>query len=197
MKATILIIQLVLAVSLQAEEAPKSIPIAWARISVIAQNVRWYISSDDQSWKRRDPQYFDNSQKEIEKHLSELVRDGSLVEAKINLKSISEMGDGMDKIMEFVEEIAQDHGYFVALELVDFGLRRSLSQSYSDVDKPQTVVVRLPEAQLKKYKDVVAQNNLLAPKDAENVNTGQPSIRPESKPEGNEKPKPEAEERSR
>lgn len=175
-----------------AAEEPKSVPAAWLHVSIVTQNLRHNITEGD-----RDIKYLESGQKKIEQHLAELVRDRHVVEERINLKSIKEIGDGMDKIMAFAREIGEEYGYYVSLELIDFGIRRSLAQNWSDADKPITIVVRLPEARLKQYKEILKTNNLLAEKEAEQSSTGQPATRPKSKSEGSDKPQPEAEGRSR
>jgi len=185
-----LLIQIPLVCSPIAAEEPKSVSAAWFQISVVTQNLRYNITEGD-----RDIKYLESGQKKIEQHLTELVRDGHVVEERIDLKSIKEIGDGMDKILAFVQEIGEEYGYYVSLELIDFGIRRSLAQTWSEVDKPITIVVRLPEARLKQYKEVLKNNNLLAKKEAEG-GTGHSVTRPESKSEGGDKPQPEAEGRS-
>lgn len=187
----ILLAQIILAHILIAAEEPKSVSAAWFRVSVITQNLRYNITEGD-----RDIEYLKDGQKKIEQNLTELVRDGHVVEEQINLKSIKEIGDGMDKILAFAAEIGEEYGYYVSLELIDFGIRRSLAQNWGDADKPMTVLVRLPEERLKQYKEVLKTNDLLAKKDAEQ-DTKQPASRPESKTEGGDKLQPEAEGRSR
>jgi hypothetical protein len=186
-----LLIQILLVCSLIAAEEPKSVSAAWFHISVVTQNLRYNVTEGD-----RDIKYLESGQKKIEQHLTELVRDGHVVEERINLKSIKEIGDGMDKILAFAQEIGEEYGYYVSLELIDFGIRRSLAQNWSEVDKPITIVVRLPEARLKQYKEVLKNNNLLAKKEAED-GTVQPATRPLLDAEGSQKPQPESEGRSR
>jgi hypothetical protein len=148
--------------SLIAAEEIKSGPEAWLQLSVVAQNLRYNISEGD-----RDVKYIDDGVKKIERHLTELVRGGHVIEERIDLKSIKDIGDGMDKILEFVQEIGEEYGYYTSLELIDFGISRAMAQNWKDVDKPITVTVRLPEARLKQYKEVLKTNDLLAKEDAE------------------------------
>lgn len=158
----ILLAQIILAHILIAAEEPKSVSAAWFRLSVVTQNLRYNATEGD-----RDAQYMEDCVKKIEQHMADLVRDGHLVEERIDLKSIKEIGDGMDKILAFAQEIGEEYGYPVSLELIDFGVRRAVAQNWGDRDKPMTILVRLPEARLKQYKEVLKTNDLLAKKDAE------------------------------
>jgi len=153
----ILLSQIFLATVLIAEEKPKSISESWFRLSVVAQNLRYNATEGE-----RDAQYMQDCVKKIEQHMADLVRDGHLVEEQIDLKSIEEIGDGWDKILAFAKEIGEEYGYPVSLELIDFGTRRAVAQNWGDRDKPMKTHVRLPEAKLKQYKELLKNNKLLA-----------------------------------
>lgn len=157
----ILLLQSTLAVSCLADQPAKTVPIAWMQISAITQNLQFYLAEGREFLQQRGPDYLENAQKRVQTLLDGLVENGSLVKETISLKALEDIGDGFDEIIGFAEEIGQSYGYYVSLELIDFGIRRSLAQRWGDRDKPLTLVVHLPKGHLKQFKELFNKNEMI------------------------------------
>jgi len=137
----------------------------WLKLSARTQNVAWQLQKLSPSGQS-DPSLFTKDLKAIDSLLGKLVKRGSLVEAKVNFRPPNELGDdGFKRLMEFVEVLAEDHGHYVALELMDLGLRARLSAMQPD--KPLELKLRLPPERLKEIQALAARNGILQNNKAE------------------------------
>ena len=163
----ILILQAAVGQALLAEDKADTIPSAWMKISALTQNYRYFLLEKSDSEARRDPDYVKKAQKRMDHLLEQLVEDGTLVKETIQLKSRVDIGEGMNHLTVFAEEIGQTYGQYVALELMGFGLTMAMAPSNVEAHRPLTIVARLPKEQLQQYKTFLSKNNLLASPKAE------------------------------
>jgi hypothetical protein len=167
----------------------------WMVLSARAQNVAKQFELIKPGGAA-DPSMFKEDLEAIEGSLKKLVKCSDLVEKKLELLPPEKLGDkGFEALFEFAESISEDYGYFVALELLDIGLRRRLS--VMDPNQPVSLLLRLPASQMENFLKIANDKGLLGKTTAEQGGTGQPATRPQSKSEGDDKLQPEAEGRSR
>jgi len=134
----------------------------WLKISVRVQNVARELERLQRLMPDTppEPSQFDGDLKVITSVLSELVKARELEEKKIELVPPEVLGDeGLGHVMHFVESLSDTYGYFVAIELVDVGLRMKLS--VLEKGKPIPLTLRLPPKLLRKFLAMAEKNNML------------------------------------
>jgi hypothetical protein len=200
MKSIIILTSLLLISPIvQADEASKTKNSEiWLKITIQTQNVAHKMQRDRRLLgdSPLDP---DQYKKDIETTnivLSELVKAGELEVKLIELLPLNKLGDeGLGFIMEYAESLSEKFGHFVALELLDMGLTKQLS--IYQPSQPFPLHLRLPKKEMNDFIMKAQNKGLIHKQQAQQAGTGQPATRPESKPEGSDKPQPEAEGRSR
>ena len=76
--------------------------------------------------------------------LGEMVRSEILVEKEFHLKSIEDMGDDYELLLEFAGKIGDERGIYVSLELLDLGFRHRMTPPGDPMDI-SNLTVRLPK----------------------------------------------------
>ncbi|WP_353568919.1 hypothetical protein [Haloferula sargassicola] len=154
-----LIAVLIIGTSLAEEVKPASEFSPWMKLSVRVQNVALVFQRLNPSGQP-DPSFFTDDLKEIDRLLSVLVSEGILTKSVVKLRPPKGRDKDYDRIMEFTEKLAETYGQYVALELMDLGLRRRLSAM--DEDEPLVLNVHLPSDQLKAFRALVREYDMAA-----------------------------------
>jgi hypothetical protein len=154
-----LIAALIISNSLAEEVKPAKEFSPWMKLSVRVQNVAWVFQQLNPSGQP-DPSFFTDDLKEIDRLLSVLVSEGAVTKSIVKLRPPKGRDKDYEKIMEFTEKLAETYGQYVALELMDLGLRRRLSAI--DEDQPLVLNVHLPPDQLKALQALVKEHEMAA-----------------------------------
>ena len=152
------VLMLVMALSLSAKEEKSPNP-AWMKLSVCVQNVAWEfrLLPDEGA---PDPDSFEDSLKKINEALDELVKDGELVERKVDLLPPEDLDDeGFEFLMDYAGKLSEAYGHYTALELMDIGLEKRLS--VLKPGEPFVLRLRLPAEQLNDLLEKLDEKELL------------------------------------
>lgn len=156
---TTLIAVLFVGASLAAEVKPAKEFSPWMKLSVRAQNVAWQFQQLGPSGQP-DPSFFTDDLKEIDRLLSVLVSEGAVAKSTVKLRPPKGRDKDYEQIMEFTGKLAETYGRYVALELMDLGLRRRLSPM--EEDKPLVLNVHLPADKMKAFLALVKEHDMAA-----------------------------------
>jgi len=178
---------------------------ALLRLSASCQNAASERSRGDE-----DPTKFSEFIKATDDAMQELVSAGYLIEEHLLMRAPDRM-NGNERVqfeqqrMQLANEYAARYGFYAVTEMMGWEFRDQIKggrffRPDRDESKNFRLRVRLPEQALKKFKDSLSDyiiRTIPKTKIGEQGGAEQPATRSEAKSEGNEKPKPESEGRSR
>lgn len=152
------ILLLVLSLSLSAEEK-KALNPAWMKLSVCVQNVAFEFEKLKDGVVP-DPAMFEKDVKTIDQALDQLVTDGELVERKVDLLPVGDLGEeGFEFLMAAADDLSEKFGRYTAMELIDLGLKKRLMAFQED--EPFVLHLRLPAEQLNDLLKKLDEKDLL------------------------------------
>lgn len=141
-------------------EEPQTVNKEWMVLSARAQNAAKQFQMINPGGAA-DPSMFEKDLAVIDGALTKLVKSGDLVEKNIELLAPQKLGNkAFEALFNFAESISEEYGYFVALELLDIGLKRRLSSM--DPNKPLLLHLRLPANQMEKFLKMTKEQGLTA-----------------------------------
>ena len=130
----------------------------WMKLSVRVQNVAWVFQRLSPTGQP-DPSFFTDDLKEIDRLLGILVADGAVTKSTVKLRAPKGREEDYQAIMKFTEKLGETYGQYVALELMDLGLRKHLT-AMDDEDKPLELTLHLPAEQMKAFMALVKERDL-------------------------------------
>jgi len=152
-----LLAALFISTSLADQPRPSTEFSPWMKLSVRVQNVAWKFQRLNPSGQP-DPSFFSDDLQEIDRLLSVLVSDGAVTKSTVKLRPLKGREKNIELIMEFTEKIAERYGQYVALELMDLGLRKRLS--LMDENKPLVLNVHLPANELEAFTALLKEHDM-------------------------------------
>lgn len=126
------------------------------KLSASVQNVAWQLRSINPSG-HADPSSFADDLMEIDRLLSLLESEGPVTKAVVKLRPLKNLDNDL---MEFTEKLAETCGRYLAMELMDLGLRRRLSAT--EKDEPLVLNVHLPADKLNAFLALVGEHDMAA-----------------------------------